>query len=140
MVNEMNKELTFKDALKLATECHKGQKRWKGEDYITHPIAVADKFEDEGHKIVAILHDILEDTEMTSFNLADIHKLNPILCQSVIAITRRVGQNYLDYVMQVKKDRIATAVKIEDLKHNLSDLKQGSMRDKYILTIHLLNN
>ena len=132
--------MTFEEALELATEYHKGQKRWGGEEYITHPIAVASQFNDEDHKIVAILHDILEDTEMTTFGLVDVHKLSPELCKSVIALTKREYQDYLDYILQVKRDRIATAVKIEDLKHNLSDLEAGQMRDKYMVTLHFLEN
>ena len=137
---EKNKEMNFKEALELATKYHKGQKRWGGEEYITHPIAVADRFEHEDYKIVAILHDILEDTKMTVFELIDTHNLNSFLCLSVVAITKRKGQNYLDYTLQVKLSEIATAVKIEDLKHNLSDLKDGSMKDKYILALYILKN
>ena len=77
---------------------------------------------------------------MTVFELIDTHNLNSFLCLSVVAITKRKGQNYLDYILQVKRSEIATAVKIEDLKHNLSDLKDGSMKDKYILALYILKN
>ena len=49
--------MNYNEALKLATKMHKGQlRKYSGYEYITHPIAVADRFEEESDKIVAILH------------------------------------------------------------------------------------
>ena len=53
-------------------------------------------------------------------------------------MTREKDQNYKDYILQIKEDEIATKVKLADLRHNLSDLKNGSMRDKYLLALHIL--
>ena len=132
----MNKEL--KIAEQIAREVHKGQKRPIGnEDYITHPEAVANSFEDIECKIVAWLHDVLEDSELEFKDL--IEKGIPYhLAQSIDYLTRKKDQNYKDYILQVSEDEIATKVKIADLKHNLSDLKNGNMRDKYILALYIL--
>lgn len=56
-------------ALRLATTAHKGQTDKGGTDYIKHPIAVAECFDDEEGQIVALLHDTIEDTEITVENL-----------------------------------------------------------------------
>lgn len=133
----MKKEL--KIAKQIAREVHKGQKRPIGkEDYITHPQAVAKIVGDDIElQIVAWLHDVLEDSDLTFKDLLD--KGIPYhLVQSVDYLTREKDQNYKDYILQIKEDEIATKVKIADLKHNLSDLKNGSMRDKYILAFYIL--
>jgi len=132
----MKKEL--KIAEQIAREAHKGQKRPIGkEDYITHPEAVANSFEDVECKIVAWLHDVLEDSELEFKDL--IKKGIPYhLAQSVDYLTREEDQNYKDYLLQISEDEIATKVKIADLKHNLLNLKNGNMRDKYILALYIL--
>ena len=58
--------------------------------------------------------------------------------QSIEAITRKKDQNYKDYILGIKEDEIAIEVKIADLKHNLLNLKNGNMRDKYILAYYIL--
>ncbi len=133
----MKKEL--KIAKQIARESHKGQKRPIGKaDYITHPKAVAKLVgEDIQLQIVAWLHDVLEDSDLTFNDLID--KGIPYhLVQSVDYLTREKDQNYKDYLLGIKEDEIATEVKIADLKHNLSDLKNGNMRDKYILAFYIL--
>lgn len=57
-------------ALRIATQAHKGQKDKGGNDYILHPIAVAEKVKHPYCKIVALLHDVIEDTEETEECLA----------------------------------------------------------------------
>ena len=127
------------DWLKGAREYHKEQKRPIGnEDYITHPEAVVKLVgEDIELQIVAWLHDVLEDSDLQPEDLEE-KGISRYLVQSVEAITRQKDQNYKDYILQVKEDEIATKVKIADLRHNLSDLKNGSMRDKYILALYIL--
>ena len=137
---EMKMEKELKIAEQIVREVHKGQKRPIGnEDYITHPEAVANSFEDVECKIVAWLHDVLEDSDLQVDDLET--KGIPIhLVQSVVCLTREKDQNYKDYILQVKEDEIATKVKIADLNHNLLNLKNGNMRDKYILAYYLLKN
>lgn len=132
----MEKEL--KIAEQIAREVHKGQKRPIGKkDYITHPEAVANSFDDIEYKIVAWLHDVLEDSDLGFSDL--VNKGIPYhLAQAVDSLTREKDQNYKDYILQVKENEIATKVKIADLKHNLSNLKNGSMRDKYLLAWYIL--
>ena len=131
-------EEELKIAEQIAREVHKGQKRPIGnEDYITHPEAVANSFEDIECKIVAWLHDVLEDSNLQADDLET--KGIPIhLVQSVARLTREKDQNYREYILQIKDNEIATKVKIADLKHNLIDLKKGSMRDKYLLALYIL--
>jgi len=129
----------LKIAEQIAREVHKGQKRPIGKvDYITHPEAVAKLVgNDVELKIVAWLHDVLEDSDLEIVDLNN--KGIPYhLAYEVDILTRKKDQNYKDYILGIKENEIATEVKIADLKHNLSDLKKGNMRDKYLLALYIL--
>lgn len=131
--------MKYIEALKLATEKHKGQKRKiSGNDYITHPLAVADKFNDEDYKIVSILHDTIEDTDLTLDDLRN-HDLSEELIFYVDILTKKDYQSYLEYILLTKKYKITKEIKIEDLKHNLSDNPLTKCSgDKYLMALYIL--
>lgn len=132
--------MNFKDALKLATEAHEGQvRKYSGLLYITHPMAVADKFEDEHLKILAVLHDVVEDTSVSYFDLFYEHKV-PLGIISELSLLTRPNCTYLSYILRIKGNETATKIKIEDIKHNLSDLKDGCLKDKYLMALYILKN
>lgn len=132
--------MNYNEALKLAIEKHKGQKRKiSGDEYISHPLAIANRFENEEYKIVAILHDTIEDTDLT---LEDLKKLglDENLILAIDILTRKQDQTYLDYILQCKKYEITTKIKIEDLNHNLSDNPTSKCsEDKYLMALYILN-
>lgn len=129
----------LKLAEEIAREAHRGQKRSDGKPYITHPEAVAKKVELDSCKIVAWLHDVIEDSEFETKDL--IIKGLPInLVHAVQAITRYSWDTYLSYILKVKGNNIARVVKIADLKHNQIGLKNGSMKDKYALALYILED
>lgn len=131
--------IDYKTAVELATRCHRHQYRKNsGEDYITHSLAVAKKFDDDTHKIVAVLHDTIEDTDLTFYELARDYRPDDGIMDALKAITKVDGQTYIDFIIQVKKNEIATAVKVEDLLHNLSDLENGNLREKYLMALWIL--
>lgn len=135
---------SYVDAHILATNAHKGQyRKYNGLPYITHPEAVASMFETQTHKIVAILHDIIEDTPTTIQDLFNLNYPDEILC-AVAAITKRTHQPYLDYILRVQANPIATSVKIQDIRHNLSTLptlpQNKDKIGKYNLALHILTN
>lgn len=130
--------MDYNEALKLASKMHKGQlRKYSGDEYITHPLTVANRFRDESHKIVAILHDTIEDTRLTIDQLIYMG-LDIELVKSIDILTKKENQDYLDYIFLVKSDKIARRVKIEDIKHNLSDLKDGCLKSKYNLALYVL--
>jgi (p)ppGpp synthase/HD superfamily hydrolase len=152
--------MTREKALEIATQAHAGQKRkGSGEDYITHPIAVAENAEEiywsiyaddlDGSNdvvarkiyIVGILHDVVEDTPVTlgelSHEFPDIHIL-----QALSMLTRREGTTYYDFIKTIASEGsiVALIVKIADIKHNMSDLKEGTLKDKYRFALKILEN
>ena len=111
-------ELT-KKALKISFNAHKDQLDKSGMPYVYHPFHLAEQMDDEYSTCVALLHDVVEDTDTT---LDDLAKIFPKEVTDAIALmTHDDSVPYLDYVAKIKQNSIATKVKLADLKHN-SDL------------------
>lgn len=119
-------ELT-KKALKLCFEAHKDQVDKSGLPYVHHPFHLAEQMETEDTTIVALLHDVVEDTEYT---LDDIRAMGfpERVVEALSYMTHDDAVPYLDYVAKIKENPIATAVKQADLKHN-SDLTRLDVVD-----------
>ena len=106
-----------KRALALCFEAHKDQKDKSGLPYVFHPFHLAEQMEDEDTTIVALLHDVIEDTEYT---IEDLQKAG--FTQNVISaialMTHDPQMPYMEYVRAIKSNPIARAVKLADLRHN----------------------
>lgn len=107
----------FDLALKIATEAHKGQFDKAGVPYINHPIAVANLVENSDAKIVALLHDVIEDTNITINNLID-YGFKKTIIDAIEVLTRKENEDYEQYLIRVKANSLAIEVKIADLTHN----------------------
>ena len=107
-------------AYRLATTAHAGQVDKAGVDYIRHPMAVAEAVRHLGsdHEVVAVLHDTVEDTEVTLDQIRD--RFGDCVADAVDALTRRKGETYTDFIRRAAKNEIARAVKRADVTHNLS--------------------
>lgn len=127
---------TYATALTFATRKHAGQKRSNGDNYIIHPIRVSQECKSLRQKIIALLHDTLEDTETTYDELALTFGVEVAI--AVLALTRCEGQSYDDYIQQVKLNSDAIAVKIADIADNLSDAPSDSAIRKSAKAIEAL--
>jgi len=103
-------------ALELAIKAHYGQKDKGGNDYILHPITVALHCDTKQEKIVALLHDVVEDSNV---KLDDLREFGDEIVCAVNAITKKDGQTLNEYLECVKANNIARKVKIQDLTHNM---------------------
>ena len=120
-------ELT-KKALKLSFEAHKDQVDKSGMPYVYHPFHLAEQMETEETVIVALLHDVIEDTDYT---LEDIRAMGfpDSVIEALALMTHDKSVHYMDYVANIKSNPIAKAVKLADLKHN-SDLSRLDVVDE----------
>ena len=124
-------------ALRFAKEKHKGQKRIGGEDYITHPVAVYETVKswgfDETSQIVALFHDLLEDTDATEEEIMKYG--NHKILEAVKLLTKEKGYDMAEYIGAIKKNPIAFAVKTADRLHNLrcALVTDEDFKRKYIL-------
>ena len=105
-----------KKALLLAYNAHMGQTDGSGLPYIFHPYHLAEQMDDEYSCCTALLHDVVEDTDIT---LDDLRKEFPEeVVGAVDLLTHRDGTDYLDYVRNMRGNDIAVKVKLADLAHN----------------------
>ena len=138
-------ERLWHEAFNLACDKHSEAKDKNGDPYILHPKYVSDKFDVLDFKIVAILHDIVEDTDVSLEDLKKLNFPNKII-KAIDAITRRENEAYFDYILRVKNNGIARLVKIEDLKHNLlperiSKIKENeSLKQRYEKALKILED
>ena len=118
-----------KKAMKLCYEAHKDQVDKSGLPYVFHPFHVAEQMTDEATTIVALLHDVVEDTDYTLEDLAA-EGFGKDILEAVALMTHEDDVPYLDYVAKLKDNPIARAVKLADLAHN-SDLSRiGEVDDE----------
>lgn len=117
-------------AIDISYNAHKGQYDKAGKPYVNHPIFVAGKMKTNEEIIVALLHDVIEDTDLTLECLIEEGYSDEII-QAIDAITKRPDEDYFEYIQRVKKNPLARKIKIEDLNHNmdLSRIKDPTDRD-----------
>lgn len=108
----------LKTAIEIATQAHQNQVDKAGQPYINHPLAVMGRVETEAEKIVAVLHDVVEDTPVTLAELRK-HGFSQEVLAAVEAMTKVEWMSYGDYLEQVKANPIALKVKIADMMHNM---------------------
>lgn len=109
-----------KKAMKISFDAHKNQVDKSGIPYVFHPFHLAEQMTDEDTTIAALLHDTVEDTNLTFDYLREQGILEHIIV-ALKLLTHDESVPYLDYIKLIKVNDIAKAVKIADLKHN-SDL------------------
>lgn len=108
---------TLARAIIIATKAHEGQTDKAGLPYITHPLRVMQLVKTPQEKIVAVLHDIVEDTTVTIQDLMA-EGFDADVLRAIDLLTHKKGEMYHEYVFRLKGDPIATAVKLADLTDN----------------------
>ncbi len=104
-------------ALKLCFEVHKTQTDKSGMPYVFHPFHLAEQMHDEDTTVVALLHDVIEDTDYTFDDLRNFGFADRVI-SAIALMTHDDAVPYMEYVAQIKKNPIARAVKLADLRHN----------------------
>ena len=134
------KELVEK-AAQLCLQYHAGQVDKQGEPYFLHPFRVMMKCQTDEERIVALLHDIIEDTDYTIKEIRNI--FGDKIANSLIFISRGQGEKYFDYIDRLSKDSLAIAVKLKDLEDNLDESRgsiPGELKKRYIKTLDILKS
>lgn len=137
--------ITPADATRWIQDAHSGQLDKAGEPYWLHPLAVASRLLAAGHKgdtiIVALLHDVIEDTDLCLHDLRD-RGVSERAIEAIDAISRRPEETYAAYTDRVCDNNMARIVKIADVQHNLSPERRyegdESLRSRYAKTLNKL--
>ena len=90
--------------------------------YVFHPFHLAEQMDDEDSVCVALLHDVVEDTSVTFFDLEKLG-FNKNIIEALKLMTHNKDVPYMDYVLKIKNNELAKKVKLADLTHN-SDLSR----------------
>ena len=148
----------FEHCLEIAVKAHSGQFRKDGQPYISHPKAVVSILtQNKGLNgayfdiaaCVGILHDVVEDSDLTlkdiflelSRRSNDFDLIKDIII-GLWGVTKKAKhlEDYTAYLSRVKSNRFSYFVKLADLEHNLSDLQDGNLKDKYLVAQSWLRN
>ena len=105
-----------KKAMKICFETHKEQVDKSGLPYVFHPFHLAEQMDDEYSVVVALLHDVVEDGEIS---LEELRKEFPNeIVDAISLMTHEANVDYFEYVKMIKKNELARKVKLVDLQHN----------------------
>ena len=140
----MNEEQLLEKAIAIAVEAHRGQKDRYGISYILHPIRVMCRLDDVTERTVAILHDVVEDTDWTLKDLEEEGFPRPII-EALDSVTKRKAEPYEDFVQRSARNHLGRKVKLADLEDNMdvrrfrevTDDDKGRLQ-KYLNAWHFL--
>ncbi len=113
-----NLNTLLQKAIDLAHQAHAQQVDKGGQPYINHPLRVMAKMETLQEKIVAVLHDVVEDSDLTLEDLL-VQGFPADIVDSIAALTKIAGEEYETYLQRVMENAIALRVKIADMTDNL---------------------
>lgn len=105
---------------RVAARAHAKAVRKDGTPYIANPIRVAIRCESKLQKIVALLHDVVEDTDVTFDDLRELGFTEEVIT-AVDSVTKRPGETYADFVLRSKANPVGRIVKLADIDDNLED-------------------
>lgn len=115
------KETLLERALRVAYEAHKGQRSFSGRPYIFHCIRVMEQMDTEEEKAAALLHDVIEDTDITEDGLEEIFHDHLSVVATVRDLTKPEEDTYEEYIEYIGLlgSHEAVKIKIADLKDNM---------------------
>lgn len=122
---------TLERAIEIAHEAHRGQRDKAGNDYINHPLRVMKMGLTVEQKIVGVLHDVVEDCPEWSFERLTQEGFAPEIIEALRCVTKTsVDEPYDKFIARVKRNRLAVAVKLNDLTDNMDIRRLPYISDK----------
>jgi (p)ppGpp synthase/HD superfamily hydrolase len=116
-------------AIAIAIKAHSGQVDKAGQPYILHPLRIMFKFQSEDEMIVAVMHDVVEDSEVTFSNLNE-NGFSDKVIDAIECLTKRTNEDYESFIMRASKNSIAKKIKIEDIRDNLDLTRLHKITEK----------
>ena len=129
--------MNLQRAIEIALEAHKGALDKGGNPYILHPLRLMLQMDSEEEMIVAILHDVVEDSEKWSFDKLQAEGFSKKIINSLRSITKEnENEDYEKFIDRSIRDKIGRKVKIADISDNLDISRLKEVTDKDILRIN----
>jgi (p)ppGpp synthase/HD superfamily hydrolase len=137
---------TLERAIAIAAEAHAGQVDKAGAPYVLHPLRMMLRVSSTDERIVAVLHDVVEDCPGWTFDRLRGEGFSDHIIQALQSVTKRDGEEYEAFVRRAATNPIGRRVKLADLDDNSdpSRIAMPSERDfrrieKYRRAIDLIN-
>ena len=128
MDNETSLTALVGKAVRIAASAHENQRDKAGEAYILHPLRMMARAKTDAERIVAMLHDVVEDSPWTLEQLTE-SGFPPEITDAVDGLTRRETETYEEFINRAAKNPLATCVKLLDLEDNMSMTRLGALTD-----------
>ena len=123
-------------AIQIAVTAHAGVKDRGGKAYILHPLNVMMRVDTDEEKIVAVLHDVVEDTDWTFEGLRD-EGFSEIIIEALETVTKKSeNEDYEKFILRSRGNEIGRKVKTADLRENLDVTRIGDLVEKDIQRIN----
>ena len=126
-------------AITIACEAHQGQFSINGEPYILHPLRLLIKAKSNEERIIAVLHDVIEKTNIS---LADLKNkgFDQNIISSIDSLSRRKSESYIDYIGRLMQNRISVKIKLLDLADNIKIHSENNDNGIYDVKINQYKN
>jgi (p)ppGpp synthase/HD superfamily hydrolase len=121
----------LEDAIALAVQAHRGQRDKSGQPYVLHALRVMFHCDTELERIVAVLHDVVEDTGRTFNDLRKLGYGEDVLA-ALECVTKRPGESYDQFVERAARNPTARKVKLADLRDNMDLRRLAAVAEKDI--------
>ncbi|MFK3798503.1 GTP pyrophosphokinase [Pseudomonas sp. NPDC088444] len=116
-------------AIALACKAHAGQVDKSGKPYILHPLRLMLRFDDEDAQIASVLHDVVEDSDVTLEALREAG-ISERVIEAIDCLTKRPGEVYEDFIARILSNPLARRVKIADIRDNLDLTRLPTVTEK----------
>ena len=115
-------------SLQIALRAYGGKTDKAGREYILHPLRVMAKMSTDLERSAALLHDVLEDSDITAEELLA-EGIPAEVVEAVQCLTKREGEDYLEFVARTRMNSLARRVKIADIEDNIDVLRLSSLHE-----------
>ena len=126
-------------AITIACDAHQGQSSINGEPYILHPLRLLIKAKSNEEKIIAVLHDVIEKSNIS---LADLKNkgFDQNIISSIDSLSRRKSESYFEYIGRLMQNRISVKIKLLDLADNIKIHNENNDNGIYDAKINQYKN
>ena len=131
-MSNRNMNLILENAIRIAVTAHAGQMDKGGLPYILHPLHLMSQMETLEDKIVAVLHDVTEDTDMTPDHLIAQGIPDYLVADLKLLDHDKTKKSYDEYIIDIKRSARATRIKLADMRHNSDLTRMHNIEEKHL--------
>lgn len=118
-------------AIRIAVNAHMGQLDKAGQPYILHPLRVMMGCETAAEKVIAVLHDVVEDTS-TTLEMLQHEGFSSDILNDIFLLTKKKGQDWDDFIRNIKNSNRATKIKLLDMQDNSNLFRMQIVEEKHL--------